>query len=360
MIDALKNKHVTFLGTITASVLAGVAVLTFTTFQLYKSLTFIDCIYAGTENQPRLVLASMEILRGEDGPSLRGYQLELIDLLKGASVSKVFLPRSEENIPPLPLINHINEQIIWLVQQREFIQGNMGFMAKFGIENDKIKLSESRRPDGYAVERAGQAKYVRLLNKYNEPHCYNLAESKHTEGECPAGIPEPYENRKTAFILVNKTAASSRYHLYYYETDKGDPMNISVGSGKGQSLLYRLWFSQNRLSHEELLFYKGQMKPKDKLIEIFTSDYLVSASALYSDTEIAIYADNPTESTQRIMCFNKQGKMLWIVDDRKYFRKDKDTPIKARGYGKIMLLFSNHWAIGMNRESNKMQWSYAF
>lgn len=344
-------------GGVVLSLLLGLVIV-----RINETATLIDSVLTGQKETPRLLTAFSLTAHGEDGTYMRGYRVKLIDINRNSAIDEQFIAREKDGIPPLPLIAHCNDENIWIVQKPEFIQGDTGFVARVAVSNGRLAIHKSPLPTGYTLVEARGACQLKLKNKYNENYCLATETAKLSEGECPpyASDVEPYDKIKTAFILVNKTPGSTRYHLYYYATDKPDPMKISVGSGGRQSLLYKLWFTSNRLSQAELDSYRGTLGPKEKLIPVVTDEYLISPATLFKSPDLAVYAEYSEDGRQKLMCFSSSAKMLWMIDDPKFMLKDKERAIKVKMRDDLVLLSSNKWVIAVDKASRQIRWSYFF
>lgn len=327
-----------------------------------ETLTLVDSIVTGQTESPRLMTAFTVTGHGEDGTYMRGYRVKLIDVKKNASIVEEFIAREKDSVPPLPTLEHCNDENIWLVQKPEFIQGDVGFVARIALVNGKLTVNNAPLPTGYFLVGTRGPCQLKVKNTFNEPYCFSTETAKLSEGECApyATTAESYDKIKTAFILVNKTPQSTRYHVYYYATDKPDPMKISVGASGGQSLLYRLWFSHNRLSQAELEYYRKQLKPTDTLIPVYTEGYLLSPATLYKSPELAIYAEWDAQGGQRILCFSHTGKLLWAINEARYALGEKHRGIRVKLHKEQILLSSNKWVIAVGKAQNTIQWSYFF
>lgn len=327
-----------------------------------ETLTMVDSVVIGRTESPKLMTAFTVTGHGEDGAYMSGYRVKLIDVARNAAIDEQFIAREKDSIPPLPTIEHCNDENIWLVQKPEFIQGDIGFVARIAVINGKLTINNAPLPTGYVLVETRGPCQLKIKNKFNEPYCFSTDTSKLSEGECApyATAAESYDKIKTAFILVNKTPESTRYHVYYYATDKPDPMKISVGSGGKQSLLYRLWFSHNRLSQGELEYYRKQLGPKDTLIPVYDQEYLIAPATLYRSPELAVYAEWDAQRGQRILCFSHTGKLLWAINEARYALGEKHREIKVKLYKEQILLSSNKWVIAVGKAQNAIQWSYFF
>ncbi len=344
---------------ITAVLVFGLTIpFVFLMQKLSSTTELIDAMYTEETGSPRLLTLQADYGSSEDdGKYLTGYTIKLINPSTKNVIDELTISRQPNDVPPLPVAWIQSLDNCWLIQKAQFIQGDTGFISHFGIVQDKIRVDNRMVLTGYIPGDFAGPNFVTLTNKYNEKSCLNLKDSRITNDECAFGG-GGYEEIKTAFVLVNKTSTSTRYHMYYYETDKPDPMVMHQGN-EPQSFLYYLWFSRNKMPQNEFDNYKLNLKPNEKIRNIYTANYLNSPTILYSDEKKVVFLEYDIEKKiTTYYCYDNTGRKLWNyvesnTDSQPYQRK-----LSCRFSSNISVLILDTKIIGINWRSGKVEWEY--
>lgn len=345
---------------IVAGILAafiGFGWLIYLLVSLGKETSLSGMQYLESNGQPRLMALYTQTNTNEDGTYVVGYQLRYIDLLTGKNLAEMEIEPEKEVKSP-PLLRVLSEDNIWLIRNWQQVQGYKGFIKKLSLVNNVFQeVPSTVSTKEYTIVEVPGDSLVKLSNQYNEPFCLQLATGMVREGQCQYNYPQPYDTLKTAFILVSKTAGSTRSKLYYYETDQPDPMQISVGDGSGQSMLYHLWFSRNRLSQEEFNQYQQNLKPNEKINSVYVNNYLVNASVLYASSNMAVIMDKNENNALTFYCFSKYGNVVWKADG-KDFGLDGSSEPGCRIYKGLTIITTGNGIFAMNNKTGQQEWKY--
>jgi outer membrane protein assembly factor BamB len=337
----------------------SVATLVYMVSLMPSRLTLFHVQYFEENDKPRLVLFFVDVPYSEDsGNYLDGYKIKLIDPAENKEIANTYVNRYMETPPPWPQVRFYGTENIWLIQTKQFIQGDTGYIKKLKLFGDQFIEENPPSLKGYIPEQVWGKQHLLLKNKFNETYCLDIKYAQVSPGNCPQQ-PNEYDTITCAFLMASKELGSVRYKIYFYETSQPDPMKITAGINQKQSLLYNLWFNRNKTTQQQLDEYQKTMQSHERIVAINTSDYLISPQCVYKSRDKAIYIENNIDKKQtRYHCFGRNGETYWTLNNEKFNLKNPQTGITCISYRSKFIFWSFEWVFAVDAQTGKMLWYY--
>jgi len=310
-------------------------------------------------NDIKLIAVYSQWNSGEDGIWHEAYIVKYFDMKTQEEISELKIPRYDAyKIPTYPKLYFGSKQNIWLIAEHEFIQDDTGFIAHFEIKDEKLQLREHKIINNFIPNGNIDNYRVKLLNKYNETFCFDTKLQKLFQGECQ--VNSVLDTNTTTFFMVSNSAGSTRYSIYYYQTDKPDPMEIKVGTDNQKSVMYYLWFSNNTMNNKDLEYYKNNLKTNEKLVRINTQNFIISPSRIYRSKYEAVFVENDIYANKTIYyCFNNEGNVVWKIDDTTLYLEN-NANVDCELIDNLYFFKTNKWIIVVNKKTGKIEYKFVF
>lgn len=328
----------------------------------HRELIYMDYVQNGAA--PLVIQLYRETTSSENiSTHLTGYEIRTVDPASGKVIHKLFMKISSDHVPP-PAELLTTPGKVWLVNKKEFIQGDTGWVKLFTLSADgQLATAPINGLNGMSINGRYLELGVQLVNRYNEEYCLDLNTGLVSAGNCYREQTE----KQPSFIpfFVRNTPTSTRFHMYSYASDSAfPPPAIFAGmlSGdelpQGMSIKDDLDMNRGQVSEGRLVSYRKHLQPWERITAIGSGEYLYSPRVVYQDSLYLFVAASDSADTRfRLYGFSSDGKINWVTEADKAAKENIYTiDCVAKFPEAVVFTDRQHWITGLDRQTGKTLW----
>lgn len=323
----------------------------------------VEVVYLSDPQKPRVVTIYQEIGNSDDGSYINGYWLYLHDPTLKKPIDKIFLDRSEEDVPPSPQIHLINNEI-WLISTPGFISNEKPYLKVLKVDQDKLTDMPTDFLNGWNVSSIVGDR-IQLSNKFSELGCLDPVNKNINNKPCNDLQNSTSDTTtQSIFFLVKNTGTSIRSKLYYYHSTKPFPpagifagFTTPNGIIPGWHLPDAIKMSYGSIDPAMFESYKTAFESCETAIAI-QETLLNSPIVLHQNDSICTISHNADDGkTVYLEQFNAKGKSLW---------KAVCPTLKSNTYASTLRVeYSNketvfvhpqNWALCIDNTNGNIKW----
>jgi outer membrane protein assembly factor BamB len=325
-----------------------------------------DVRYFTVNNQPRVITVYQEKGSSEDGDYLSGYWLYLLDPTTNKELHKIFIKRSENDVPTNPETYFFAEKEIWLIGRPGFTSGDKNFQAIVEIKNDQFTIASNDFLNGWTIG-AVSGNLISLSNQYNELGCLDVMTRKISVSGCPYDDPvyDTLPPVQTSFFFVKNTPTSTRSKLYCYHTSEVfPPPGIFSGSPPQDGtipswhLMDAVNMNYGSLDENTVKAYQAKFEKSETIVGVNEKQLFNSPRVIFSNDSICILTClNDDGLTNSFHQYSSSGKLIWKTDCPKL--KSSTSVYSTKGiYSKAetILIHPENWVIAINNADGTIKW----
>lgn len=365
------KKKTIFIMTITFVLCLGIGSVFFVFPEMFNRKHIINIQYLDDGKNQRVITLYESISNSDDGSYLTGYWLYVCDPKTNTELDKIFIKRRDKNndLPSTPDMYCIGNEI-WIVGNKGMYQGDIGFLSLIKVNNDQLELVPNDFMKGYTISSSYMWEdNLSVVNQYNETGCLDMKTHEIT-ALCNTSeinvdtVPKP----ASAFFFLKNTYSSTRSHLYYYSSSKPlPPPGVFAGYTQqgvvtpGWHLIDLITMQRGFVMQEDMDAYIAQFDSSEKVVPVYTKDFLNNPNILYSNDKVCILTstDEANPATCTFYEFSSEGKLVWKIACPKLKKQTSAIGfICLYNTGETIIRHPQNWVLCINNADGKINWQY--
>lgn len=344
------------------AMIAGIVLFVFVFPRALNNDALISMHYAEVNGKSYILKYYRETGSDDDrGTYLTGYELECIDPMTRKK-SKLFIKRSDDNMPPDPALFTFDNRV-YLLQNRQFVQGDQGFVQTLIITPDgQLQPADNAELKGMIPSQQVGKRYYQFYNQYEEQYCLNLYNGELSEGDC--FLRNDPGNGLSCFFTVGKTNSSTRRHLYYFSTEDQPENEVcvirSASAVFDNSIPEDLEMNRYAIDEEQLKRYREILKEQDEINTVYDKKFLYNPVTLSEDDGRLVLASTDSSGTRVLFhLFDKNDGELWEYQPEKAHKHGALYFITAvYTDAKTIIIDPKLFVLAIDNKTGKLLWEY--
>lgn len=364
-LNAFKNaKPLVKITTISGLLLCLSIPLFFIAFpHILKKQWLVEVVYLSDSENPRVITVYQEIGNSDDGSYISGYWLYLHDPTIKKPVDRIFLDRTENDIPPSPKIHLINNEV-WLISTPGLTSNEKPYLKILKVDQDQFTEIPVDFLNDWNISSIIDDK-IQVSNKFSELGCLDPISKKVTNTPCT------YPNNQTSdtvtqsiFFLVKNTGTSIRSKLYYYHSTKSFPaagifagFTSPTGTTPGWHLPDAVKMSYGSIDPAMFDSYKSAFESCETAIAI-QETLLNSPFVLHQNDSICTISHHADDGkTVYLEQFNAKGKSLWKTVCPTLKSNTFASTLRVEYSNKVtVFIHPQNWVLCIDNANGNIKW----